>query len=76
MDLEQKAEFTYWNEAGIEHREFNRWRGGISLSLSLSLSLVWPAIIPETLTDFLLSSLLDIYCLWDNYNCGGYTCGI
>jgi hypothetical protein len=40
MDLEQKAEFTYWNEAGIEHREFNRWRGGISLSLSLSLSLL------------------------------------
>jgi hypothetical protein len=22
MDLEQKAEYTYWNELGIEHRKF------------------------------------------------------
>ena len=58
MELEQKAEYTYWNETGVEHRESMFVIPYSSASLTSS------------------PSLLDIYCLWDNYNCGNYHCGI
>lgn len=53
------------------------WRYIFAESIDNALilaSLVQPAV-PDTPAD-LSSMLLDIYCLWDNYNCGGYTCGI